>query len=422
MTSTTSPAGVGSTGAASVTGRPDRFAATDGGPPGVDRRPGRADLVLAGVTVVAVPVGTVLGGAELSYDGVLPMTTWLVLMLLVRHRWPVTALLASLAVILAFRGAELTSVGWAWPASAAFYLLVAGERDRRNGLAWAVGAGTFQLLYAVNWDWTVTGLDGARAFAQVGAEALWLALLVAVALAYRNWERWRSELAAGLARAAHERRLEADRRAVEERLRIARELHDVVAHTLTVVGVQLRVVDEALEDSPEEARKALRTAQEVRARAVNDLGSLVRLLRQPDDRAGTDDVPAPQADLDGLDDLLDRTRGSGLDVVVDSVGGPADLPAPVALAAYRVIQEALTNTVRHAGAGRVTVRLRYTAETLSVEVVDDGTGPGPAATPGHGLRGMRERVAALGGTFEAGAADPCGYLVRASFPVGQFRS
>ncbi|MDG4785441.1 histidine kinase [Micromonospora sp. WMMD1102] len=391
-------------------------------------------LAPVALTVFGVPIGTAVAGAPITYPGTLPLATWLGLLLLLRRRWPVAVLLASLAVITAFRGAGLTEAGWTWPASVIFFLLAADDTPRRHGLRWAVGAGLFQLTFAVNWHWTVEGQDVQRAIGEVGGEALGLALTIAVAVAFRNWLRWRTELAAGLARVEQERRLEAERRSAEERLQIARELHDVVAHTLTVVGVQLRVVDEALDDSTDDARAALRTAQEVRGKAVADLRSLVDVLRAPADRPDPGDalptprtvptpetVPAPQADLDGLAELADRTRASGLAVDLDITGEPGRVAAPVAMACYRLIQEALTNTVKHAEARRATVRLAVDPDAVRVEVRDDGTGPAPAAVPGHGLTGMRERVAALGGTFGAGAADGGGYAVRATIPVPGFR-
>ncbi|MBF9132310.1 sensor histidine kinase [Plantactinospora sp. S1510] len=398
-----------------------------GGGPGtgagsaVVRRPVWRDLALAGLTTFGVLVGTAVAGAPITYEGTVPMATTLGLLLLAHRRWPVAVLLTSLAAIIAMRTAELTDAGWVWPAAVIFFVVAADDTSARPRLRWAIGAGLFQLLFAVNWQWSVDGQAAQRAIGEVGGEAVSLALLIAVAVAYRNWSRWRTELAAGLAHAEQERKLEADRRSAEERLQIARELHDVVAHTLTVVGVQLRVVDEALDDSTAEARAALRTAQEVRAKAVADLRSLIDVLRSPDERSEAGAVPAPQTDLAGLADLVVRSRNSGLEVVVETSGDPAVVSAPVALASYRVIQESLTNTVKHAEARRATVRLDITADSVGVVVTDDGVGPGPDAVPGHGINGMRERVAALGGTFRAGAAEGGGYAVHATIPVAGFR-
>ncbi|MBE1487671.1 sensor histidine kinase [Plantactinospora soyae] len=400
------------------------MAAADGGAgagPGVVRRPVWRNLALAALTTSGVLVGTAVAGAPITYEGTVPMATTLGLLLLAHRRWPVSVLLVSLATIIAYRTADLTDAGWVWPAAVIFFFVAADDSAKRPRLSWAVGAGLFQLAFAVTWQWTAGEQEAQRAVGEVGGEALCLALLIAVAVAYRNWLRWRTELTAGLAHAEQERQLEAGRRAAEERLQIARELHDVVAHTLTVVGVQLRVVDEALDDSTVEARAALRTAQEVRAKAVADLRSLIDVLRAPGERADAAAVPAPQADLADLADLLVRSRTSGLEVALETSGDPALVSAPVALASYRVIQESLTNTVKHAGARRATVRLRITADSVEVAVIDDGAGPEPGTVPGHGVNGMRERVAALGGTFRAGAAEGGGYAVHATIPVAGFR-
>ncbi|GAB3139854.1 hypothetical protein GCM10027290_09750 [Micromonospora sonneratiae] len=383
------------------------------------------DVALAGLTSIGVLAGTVLFGGQVDYGSTVPVAASLGLLLLLRRRWPVRVLLASVVVVVGFRGAGLTEVGWVWPASMAYFTVAAGDRQPRHGMVWAAGIGLVELWFAATWRGPDAGDDPQLALALVGAETLWLAVVLAAAAAYRNWRRWRAELAAGLRRLEYERELESSRRSAEERLEIARELHDVVAHTLTVVGVQLHVVAEALDDSPAEARDALRTAQEVRARAVTDLRSLIDVLRDPgssEAQDGAGPVRGPQGDLAGLDDLLDRTRAGGLTVTLDQTGDPAGVPAPVALAAYRVVQEALTNTVRHAGAGRVTVRLDCAADSVAVEVVDDGAVTGPQPAPGHGISGMRERVAALGGTFAAGPAAGGGYAVRATIPVPRFRS
>lgn len=379
------------------------------------------DIALAAVTTVGVLVGTVLAGGQVNYASTLPLALALGLVLLVRRRWPVPVLLVSAQAVLAFACTGLFEAGWVWPASAAWFTVAAGDRMPRRGLAWAGGVGLVALAFAAGWESTVIGEDPQRTLATVGAEALWLTLIIAVATAYRNWLRWRAELSSGMRRAEREHELRMRQRTVEERLRIARELHDVVAHTLTVVGIQLRVVAEALDDSPAEARTALAGAQQVRARAVADLRSLVGVLR--DDGDGDSAVPAPHLGLDGLAGLVDRVRASGVEVDLDVIGDLTVVPAPVALATYRIVQESLTNTVKHAQAGRAAVRLECTSGAVSVEVADDGAGPSPQAVAGHGVTGMRERVTALGGTFSAEPAGADGgYTVRATIPVQGSRS
>jgi signal transduction histidine kinase len=211
-----------------------------------------------------------------------------------------------------------------------------------------------------------------------------------------------------MAQEAHERELEAGRRRAEERVLIARDLHDAVSHTLAVVGVHLNVALDAFDTDPAEAREAVRLAQDVRGRAMSDLRALVGVLR---DGGETE----PISGLDGVDRLAEQVRAAGLDVTVTEFGERADVPAPVATAVYRVVQESLTNTVRHAAATRAVVTLRYAPGSVVVDVTDNGSGASPAAD-GHGIAGMRERVAALGGALTAGAGKT-GFSVRATIPV-----
>ncbi|WP_258308556.1 sensor histidine kinase [Streptomyces sp. NWU339] len=392
------------------------------------------------VTVVALVTAEALVGKGPTFGGTLPLVTGLAVALLAGGRWPRAALLVSVGSVIAFRAAGLSDTGWIWPASAAYFLVAAGSRSSRDrgragagrtaaGPAFAVAVGLLQVAFAANWELFVAGTAGREAVAELGAESLWLALVLAAATACRNWVGWRGEVAAGLERAARERELEGRRRAEAERLQIARELHDVVAHTLTVVGVQLRVAVEALEDEPVEARAALETAQEVRATAVADLRSLLGVLRDPGERGtgGPAMELAPERGLDGVGELVARVRAAGLAADVETAGDPAAVPAPVALAVYRIVQESLTNAVRHSGGTRVAVRLGYGAEQVSVEVVDDGPGEAgdggeAAGGSGHGVDGMRERVSVLGGEFAAGPEKEGGYAVRALIPVPGWRS
>ena len=206
--------------------------------------------------------------------------------------------------------------------------------------------GVVHLLTAANLEAPVVGADPQSMSAYVGAEALWLGAVLSVAIAYRNWRRWQEELTDRLLREAREGDLDARRRRAEERVRIAHELHDVVSHTLAVVGVHLNVALDTLDAEPEQARAALRLAQAVRGRAMADLKSLVGVLR--DDSA--DEIEAPAARLDRLGELVERVQAAGVTVTLDESGDRSAVPAPVALAAYRIVQEALTNTVQHANA------------------------------------------------------------------------
>jgi signal transduction histidine kinase len=200
--------------------------------------------------------------------------------------------------------------------------------------------------------------------------------------------------------------------AAEERARIARELHDVVAHGLSLMVVQAEAAEEMLERSPEAAARPVRRIQETGREALGEMRRMLGILR-------TEGIPstAPQPSLRRLPELVREAADAGLRVEVRTDGEPADLPLGIELAAYRIVQESLTNTRRHAAATRACVRLGYRPDGLRIEVTDDGRGPG-GGRPGHGLIGMRERVALYGGTFDAGAGPDGGFRVLAVLPLG----
>ncbi|MEU9713862.1 sensor histidine kinase [Streptomyces sp. NPDC047976] len=376
------------------------------------------DRLLAAGTAVAVLAGTARLGGRLDVAGALPLALWLSLLLLARCRWPLAVLLLSVQAVVVFRTSGLTDVGWVWPVSAAYAALAADDRPGRPGLPWAAGVGLAELAFAATWEMTAGGLTPREVIGSLGAEALWLTVLLAAATAYRNRLRWRAERDERLLRAVRERDLEAGRRIAEARLEIARELHDVVGHTLTVVGIQLRVAAEALDDSPQEARAALTTAQQVRTEAVRDLRALVHVLRAPGETPEGPAAGAPEVAA-----LVDRMRSAELDIRLETSGDLAAVAAPLSLAVHRIVQEALTNTVRHAGASRADVSVRCGHGRVEVSVTDDGRNPAKTSgAPGHGVRGMDERVRALGGDFSAGPrGGGDGWVVRAAIPVPGFR-
>ncbi|MFJ8857278.1 sensor histidine kinase [Streptomyces sp. NPDC102451] len=218
-------------------------------------------------------------------------------------------------------------------------------------------------------------------------------------------------------RAERTRDEEARRRVAEERLRIARDLHDVVAHHIALVNVQAGVAAHVMDKRPDQAKEALAHVREASRSALNELRATVGLLRQSGDpEAPTEPAPG----LAVLGSLIDTFRNAGLPVEVACTDPDSPLPAAVDLAAYRIIQEALTNVRKHAGAGaKAEVSVVRVGGTAEVTVLDNGRGAGPAPADGgrHGLIGMRERVTALGGTLTAGPRYGGGFRVHAILPV-----
>jgi len=220
---------------------------------------------------------------------------------------------------------------------------------------------------------------------------------------------------------AHERDENARRAVLAERVRIARELHDVVAHHVSVMGVQAGAARVVLDHDPAQTKAALTRIETGARSALEEMHRLLGVLRDPDSPAlpSDGDAEPPPPGLDGVPALVEQARSAGLRVEWTSVGDAVPVPDGVGLTAYRVVQEALTNTLRHAGATRVDVRLRYLPGAVEVEVVDDGRGgSGPPATRrGLGLAGMRERVAVHDGDLEVGPRPAGGYRVRARLPL-----
>ncbi len=243
---------------------------------------------------------------------------------------------------------------------------------------------------------------------QAAGVAAWMLVVLAVA----EVARVRIERAA----AGRQARIETERRqANEERLRIARELHDVVAHHMSMINVQAGVALHLVDRKPEQAQTALAAIKDASKEALVELRALVGVLRDEASAAPR----APASMLGSLDGLVERSAHAGLVVrkVVDGTVRP--LPAAVELAAFRIVQEAITNVVRHSGARHADIHLEYGPHTLAVAVTDDGSGGMHAATldDGSGIRGMRERCAALGGTLTVQAAPSGGLRIHATLPM-----
>jgi signal transduction histidine kinase len=237
----------------------------------------------------------------------------------------------------------------------------------------------------------------------------WICLPAAAAVGWAVGRRERQveeteSRAAGLERTA----------VAEERARIARELHDVIAHSVSVIVVQAGAAEQLVEEEPEHVREALRSIRATGSEALAEMRRMLGILRA----AGDELELAPQPSISELAPLLDRVRAAGLAVELAVEGTQRPLPAGLDLAAYRILQEALTNTRKHAKAERVVVRVRYLASSVQVEVSDDGRGPVNGHWGGHGLIGMRERVALYGGELSVGAGPEGGFRVAATLPVG----
>jgi signal transduction histidine kinase len=215
--------------------------------------------------------------------------------------------------------------------------------------------------------------------------------------------------------------------AYEERLRVAQEVHDVVGHGLAAINMQAEIALHLLPKRPEQAGEALTAISRTSKEALDELRATLAVVRRSDPSG----VRAPTPGLARLGDLVERMSGTGVPVTVEVTGTPRDLPVAVDLAAYRLVQEALTNVLRHAGPASATVRVDHEPDGLTVTVTDTGRGePAPTLkalaeadsgklhrSGGHGIRGMRERVTALGGRFEAGPGPTGGFRVQGSFPL-----
>jgi signal transduction histidine kinase len=248
------------------------------------------------------------------------------------------------------------------------------------------------------------------------------ALLVAIPLLIADVHRTRHAnlvlLQERLELAERTREQEAERRAEQERLRIARDLHDVIAHTLTTINVQASTAGELLDRNPRHVRNALATIEDASRDAIDELRAILGVLR------GREDGEAPLRPAPGLDDLAElvrRTRDDGVDVRVETVGDRPDrVPEAVALAAYRIVQESLTNARRHAPGAAVHVKLSFEPDRVGVAIENDEGSPGRAngRGPGVGIMGMTERAAAVGGTVTARPL-PGGFRVDAQLPYAR---
>ena len=335
--------------------------------------------------------------------------------LLLRRRWPLGVLAITVACGLAYAARGYPE----GPSNLAIYpalWTVATTVPRRS--AWlAAGAAAVPVAAAELLFYGDTMFDFEPFYAAVTVlAAMWWGEAVRARRAYVAELRDRAE------RAERTREEEARRRVDEERMRIARELHDVVSHTIGVISVQAGVAAHLLERRPDKAAESLAAIRQASDEALGELHAMLGVLRDGDGSGGLAPLtPAPG--LGELDALVAQAAGAGVEVKVSLEGEPRRLPPAVDLAAYRVVQESLTNVIRHARAGRAEVTVRHADGRVVVEVTDDGrarpgTGPSNGNGSGKGILGMRERVRALGGSLEAGPRPGGGFRVLASLPVG----
>jgi signal transduction histidine kinase len=322
--------------------------------------------------------------------------------LLGRRRYPVPVLAVAVAgaAAAAALGGAASSAPVPWLVLAAAFVNAVVYRKRGAAIASLVAG----YLIAVWPPWLIGTHGNTSAASALGLLAGLIALLSAAELI-----RGRNQRIVAIRNRQAE---EARRRASDERLAIARDLHDVVAHNISVINVQANTALHLMDRQPERAREALTAIHEVSRQALGELRSVLGVLR--DDGAEAPLVPSPG--LDRLSELAAHTRTAGIAVRVVEEGEPRPVPAGVDAAAFRIVQEALTNTVRHSGGHVAQVRLRYDPDALTIEVDDDGRAAHPPR-PGNGVAGMTERARALGGTLDAGPRPGGGFRVLARLPT-----
>ncbi|MFI6576929.1 sensor histidine kinase [Nocardiopsis sp. NPDC050513] len=390
------------------------------------RQSGRQDVIVDALLGFAVfAVVAIAAGADISDTGNLTPLAYALAgvlggLMLVRRRWPVAVVLATSVLIVANYVLDLPTIGLAVPAAAALYSAAEAGRTR-----WSVGSAAALVLVS-----TLARLgQGADPAYLLGYElASTVAIMgAATALGHVQWQRARAERQRARIAVldAQARAAEAAETVALERIRIARDLHDAVGHHLSVVSLHAAVAAEALDDAPADvagARSELGHVRQASREALSEMRATVRALRDTDPDGGR------VASLARLDELVESVRAAGVDVRVDGAPAPGDVSGMVDATAFRIVQEALTNTLRHARAGRVRVEFAREGEELDVVVTDDG-GQSPAAgarppaasgghSPGSGLAGMRERVRMVGGSVEAGPRPEGGFRVRARLPLG----
>src|SRR5215471_13305479 len=365
----------------------------------LQRHPRLIDWALS-LAALATTVGA---AAHHSQPGIgIPLSLVASLPLLVRRRYPLPVLAVATAALVV----QVAAIGLFAPLPAGIALFTAADQlERRESLL--AGAATLVAITPALW-----ANAGWGQVLNVVGRLVPFAIAWLLGDSFGTRRRYVAALEERADRLEREREAEAARAVAEEQARIARELHDVIAHTLSVIVVQAAAARDVFATRPERAREALDAIERSGRVALEELRRLVGSVRGEEAASF-----APPPRLADLDRLLGELRKSGLEVSVSIDGPPAPLPQAVDLSAYRVVQEALTNTLKHAQASQAEVALRWEEHTLEVEIHDDGVGSASANGIGHGIVGMQERLALLGGTLAAGPATEGGFTVLARFPL-----
>jgi len=326
--------------------------------------------------------------------------------LLVRRRFPVPVLLVAAAATTAYL---VLGYSYGPVVIAVVFALVSAVINGHRVAAWAIGWGGLATYLVLQ---SLVGRPPMPTLGGMAGDTAWLLVVLLVAEGLRV----RRERADEARQAAEQRaRQRAREVADEERLRIARELHDVLAHNISMINIQAGVALHLSSELPDQTRDALQAIKDASQETLRELRATLGVLRRVDE-----DAPrAPAPSLDRLDELVARTTAAGLEVHTETVGTPRPLPAGTDLAAYRIVQEALTNVHRHAAATTASVRLEYADDALVITVDDDGRGATTenADGSGAGIAGMRERATALGGSLETGRRLGGGFRVHATLPT-----
>ena len=368
-----------------------------------------AFLAIAGI--IELVVGRTLPGAPTTTLWIaIPTVAVLVLPLFARRRFPFAAPAAYwlLAMAISFGdGLLLAFIGSLGVVGLASAFLLGNLRNPLKA-----GAGLIIVLVGI--VIVVYNIPGT----QSASDLVFIPLRFVVA-----WVAgWALRERAEQAEAAEERAVRAEREreaaarvaVAEERARIARELHDIVAHAVSVMVLQVGAVRHKLPDAPAEDRDALRSVERAGRTALAEMRRLLAAMRREGDEAEL----LPQPGLDGLDSLLEQIGRAGLPVELHVDGEPFPLPRGVDLSAYRIVQEGLTNALKHARASDADVTVRYRPDELEIEVRDNGLGSATSDGLGHGLVGVRERVKIYGGEMTAGAANEGGFVLSTRLPLG----